>query len=151
MPRLLPRILKELAKGAEADDFAVPFVKRNTRQGRQMLQLVGDYVHRGRTKSILLDTPNPFTDRPLFRRHKTPKDAFGPVTLEMQEMQEAEREWSSNPYREWDDHRFAGSHRGCLLGQVRMLASPVRKCVVSRLYMPRGEYEAGFFDVFLWH
>lgn len=112
MPRLVPQLLKALAQ-AGPQSYRGPLVKRSRPRPHSLKKLrppEASFTHVGRTQSVLLDTPNPIINPPLYTHHKSPPPHT--VLLRRQvrkrgehaiprEMTEYERDWCSNPYRKF--------------------------------------------------
>ncbi|KAG9317596.1 hypothetical protein JVU11DRAFT_1805 [Chiua virens] len=130
MPRLLPRLVKILQETPLTHPSTKHVARSQNVGSRKRKSLyrpipsLPSFHPVGRTRSILLDE-NPVTDKRVFERHKRlpPRVHLGPraVVHEEQdvprEMTAQEREWWSSPY-------------------LRMLASPLRQCTLSKRYLP---------------
>ncbi|OAX43840.1 hypothetical protein K503DRAFT_680057 [Rhizopogon vinicolor AM-OR11-026] len=125
-PRLLPRLLKFLQDAPLPKSQSNGNVRRRKRVSmKKSVPETPSFTSDGRTRSILLDDANPITEGHFYDRHKSlpPKvhilrplhDTGGHD--HPREMTEEEREWWSSPY-------------------LRMLASPLRECQVTRKKLP---------------
>ncbi|TDL29698.1 hypothetical protein BD410DRAFT_36585 [Rickenella mellea] len=128
MPRLLPRLLECLARnplGPEIYRGPLTVRRRRRRSLWEPPEIPPSLSSSNRTHSVLLD----FTSKSLrkeYARHKTlpPVVNIQKTNKERplyedapREMTEQERRWWSSPY-------------------LRMLASPVRKCILTRRFLP---------------
>ncbi|KAF8897388.1 hypothetical protein BD779DRAFT_1490522 [Infundibulicybe gibba] len=128
MPRLLPQLIAALEKQPK-DTPHIPFDIAAFRPRRKSLYRpvpprpsLNPSRH---NKSVLLTSDNPITNSRLYAQHKRlpPRMALAPRHVrvhnhdESRGMSEQERQWWANPY-------------------LRMLASPIRKCIVTGQYIP---------------
>lgn len=126
MPRLLPRLLKILQDAPEP----ITLSNRHTRYKKRVSMKNANpgtptFTSEGRTHSILLDDANPITEGHLYNRHKSlpPRVRLVKPLQDIgehdhpREMTDEEREWWSSPY-------------------LRMLASPLRECQITRKKLP---------------
>ncbi|KAI0092602.1 hypothetical protein BDY19DRAFT_925171 [Irpex rosettiformis] len=142
MPRLIPRLLKALSRIPENSRDTNTYIpaappRRRTIRPRHVPTL-NVPSHLGRQRSVLLDEVNPITNSDAFRKKMSPQPLVRPVSAvpsvtEAQEddgeidvdelvnerriMTAEERGWWANPY-------------------LRMLASPMRQCIVTDLVQP---------------
>ncbi|KAI5119517.1 hypothetical protein M0805_002453 [Coniferiporia weirii] len=129
MPRLLPRLLKWLEKNPVTQpDYRGPLVlkRRRRRSLWRPLNRTVDAAFSGRRRSLLLDTDNFLTSPEEYVRHKTlppvlrlhgTQHAVKVDEDRPREMSAQERQWWSSPY-------------------LRMLSSPIRRCLVSNRLLP---------------
>ncbi|TFY61270.1 hypothetical protein EVG20_g7120 [Dentipellis fragilis] len=131
MPRLIPRLLKRLQSlPSSPSSPRIAHLPPKTKKWLSPHPQMADYTHAGRSDSILLDSSNPILhrkdyerhkDRPRFRLHPS-RNTSMPAAEAVEEsaprvMSEMERVWWANPY-------------------LRMLSSPIRKCVVTSKQLP---------------
>ncbi|KAG2369938.1 hypothetical protein BDR07DRAFT_1447317 [Suillus spraguei] len=127
MPRLLPRLLKILQDAPEP----ITLSNRHSRYKKRVsmkntIPKTPTFTSEGRAHSILLDDANPITEGHLYNRHKSlpPRVRLVKPLQDTgehdhpREMTDEEREWWSSPY-------------------LRMLASPLRECQITRKKLPR--------------
>ncbi|KII94669.1 hypothetical protein PLICRDRAFT_148733 [Plicaturopsis crispa FD-325 SS-3] len=132
MPRLLPRLLKEIEKqklGVSKENASAINDRANrprTKSLHRHRPPAPSYSHVGRTRSIILDPLFPAT---RIRRHKSrpPQVRVHKAALQNavargehdlpRRMSVEERQWWSSPY-------------------LRMLASPVRECLATKRHLP---------------
>ncbi|KAG0709498.1 hypothetical protein DFH29DRAFT_792915 [Suillus ampliporus] len=128
MPRLLPRLLKILQDAPQLNPARNGYTRYKKRVSmKKPVPETPSFTSAGRTHSILLDDANPITEGHLYDRHKSlpprvrllkPLQDTGEHD-HPREMTEEEREWWSSPY-------------------LRMLASPLRECQITRKKLPCG-------------
>lgn len=130
MPRLLPRLVKEILRTREkasTEGEKVAFFNEKPKLKNRVTPRLADssqtFSLHGRNKSILLDEVNPILHRDQFLHKKlglrkpfvrqdTDEKKDKPQTMSL-----AERGFSSNPY-------------------IRMLSSPLRQCILTGKYLP---------------
>ncbi|KAH9173456.1 hypothetical protein EDB89DRAFT_1850202 [Lactarius sanguifluus] len=134
MRQLIPRLLRRLKERSVAGETIRPLrpLAQGAKSLRRPLPPPPVFSGSGRSRSILLDEINPITKPKLYRRHKSlPPQLRLPDsqktrtvsrngTIEddvRREMTAEEREWYANPY-------------------LRMLSTPIRKCLMSSRYLP---------------
>ena len=153
MPRIIPRLNEQIKKQANHPTF-FPFPKPKRRKSLyRPLPPIPSFLPADYPTSILLAPENPVTTAWTYKRHKTlPPTTTPPATTpppswdssqtdSPRGMTPEEFRWWSNPYR------------ACLFllwiilfnkpSSVRMLASPLRHCIVMNRSLPSGE---SFFD-----
>jgi hypothetical protein len=111
MPRLIPRLLKAIARGEHlSGKYSGPLVSSRPRQRPSLWRPTKtsyDFTLGTRTRSFLLNEENPVIAPDLYRRHKKLppslqlKDMSSktPAGDEAREMSEEERSWWASPYR----------------------------------------------------
>lgn len=153
MPRLLPRLLETIAETTATQKKSFPFDIKALRNGKKSLYKPipprPSFHPSNHPRSILLaPSPNPITNSWDYVRHKTlpprvrlskqGKSRSAPNGFDRpREMTEDERRWWSSPYRKYAFffHMFELRPRAL----VRMLSSPIRRCIVSDRLLPSGE------------
>jgi hypothetical protein len=146
MPRLLPRLLKILQDAPEPNTRSNGYTRYKKRVSmKNTIPGIPTFSSEGRTHSILLDDVNPITEGYLYNRHKSlpPRVRLVKPLQDTgehdhpREMTDEEREWWSSPYRALD-----APFLQCLStyhsDAVRMLASPLRDCQITRKKLPCG-------------
>jgi hypothetical protein len=146
MPRIIPRLKEQIKKQANHPKF-YPLPKPKRRQSLYRPLPPNPSFHPADyPTSILLAPDNPVTNSWNYKRHKTLPPATVPPAPSLDSSQtdnprvmtSEEFQWWSNPYR------------ACLflycttlfskLSSVRMLASPLRHCIVTNRSLPTGEF-----------
>ena len=154
MRQLIPRLLRRLKARSLASEKIRPL--RPPGKGAKSLrkQLPPVPVFFGRSRSILLDDVNPIMHPKAYRRHKglppqvrlpdSQKETRtvsrdGTVEVDVRrEMTAEEREWWANPYRMFPLFLSVPSECPTHIQLVRMLSTPIRRCVQSLRYLPSG-------------
>ncbi|KAF8592652.1 hypothetical protein K439DRAFT_1400616 [Ramaria rubella] len=127
MPRFLPKLIQRI-KAEESYSLQIPSAttRPKSRTARRIIPTALPYPSfspHGRKRSILLDDVNPVIHHDAFTQHKrdapiVPSTARrGKHANASREMTALECEWWSNPY-------------------LRMLASPLRRCIVTEKQIP---------------
>lgn len=147
MPRILPR-LNALLKKQEHHPKYFPFPKPKRRKSLYRPPLpIPSFLPADYPTSILLAPDNPITNSWKYKRHKTLPPATIPPSLDSSQtdnprgMTSEEFRWWSNPYRACLFLFWTASFS--ISSSVRMLASPLRQCIVTNRALPSGE---SFFD-----
>ena len=144
MPRLLPRLIKEIEKhSGQVQNFPL---KRDKKRRKSLYRppLPSPSFHPSHhEQSILLADQSPVANAKAYARHKRlppimtrPRQTTGEAEDTQRQMTEKEFGWWSNPYRT--------SALFCILyykfnsNLVRMLSSTMRTCVVTNRTVPTG-------------
>ena len=158
MRRLLPRLLGRLKSRSITPEKIRPI--RPPAKGAKSLRKRSPPhpVFFGRSRSILLDDVNPIMHPKAYRHHKgLPPQVRLPESQKTRtvsrdgtveddvrrEMTAEEREWWANPYRMFHPTLRSSSEIAPLLKDgalVRMLSTPIRKCVQSMRHLPSGMF-----------
>ena len=147
MPRLLPRLVREVEKHTHQPKnfpFCRP-IKNPTKSLYKPPREAPSFHPSHHERSILLATPSPVCDTRAYVRHKRrPPNLvqYGCVDEESvdppRQMSDREREWWANPYRVFGYlvWLFFDVYLSLL---VRMLSSPLRTCILTNRTLPSGK------------
>ncbi|KAG7097125.1 hypothetical protein E1B28_004503 [Marasmius oreades] len=131
MPRILPRLIKKLAENPPrlSERFQHDSLRANKISLRRPVPTAPSFNPEDYPKSILISSKNPVSNSGEYIHHKSlppricvgkrvnTKDSKNYGHDAPREMTEEERGWWSSPY-------------------LRMLASPIRRCLVTGQYLP---------------
>lgn len=139
MPKLIERLLRQFQRpSASVNDIRKVKRQRRSRQ-RQSISAPADWTS-PRSHSIILDPVNPLIHREKYRLHKSdPPPAISQTSGRPDVSREPvgiEHDWWTNPYCASDEFRCRACALTCIA--VRMLASPIRKCILTHRYLPKG-------------
>ena len=144
MPRIIPRLNEQIKKQANLPTY-FPFPKpKRKRSLYRPPRPIPSFHPADYPTSILLASENPVTNSWNYKRHKTLPPATIPPSLDSNQidnprgMTSEEFRWWSNPYRACFFF-FGLLHSFSKSSSVRMLASPLRSCIVTNRTLPSGE------------
>ncbi|KAF8803674.1 hypothetical protein BYT27DRAFT_7108919 [Phlegmacium glaucopus] len=124
MPRILPRLNAQIEKQASHPKF-FPLPKRERRNSLyRPLPQIPSFHPADYPTSILLTPANPITNSWNYKRHKTLPPATAPPSLWDSSQTDKPREMTSDEFRWWSNP------------YLRMLASPLRQCIVTNRVLP---------------
>ncbi|KAF8504216.1 hypothetical protein JB92DRAFT_2738255 [Gautieria morchelliformis] len=130
MPRFLPTLVQRIKTIQKGRKHQSPTTRsspsRSTRHSVQTTPPYPNFSPHGRKESILLDDVNPILHSDVFTQHKLAPSVIPSLSgrgrhsngnRQAREMTDGECDWWSNPY-------------------LRMLASPLRQCIVTEKQLP---------------
>ncbi|KAF8165180.1 hypothetical protein B0H34DRAFT_226919 [Crassisporium funariophilum] len=124
MPRLLPRLIRELEKQKSQHSF-FPFPKRKRRRSLyRPPQLIPSFNPSSHDRSILLTPNNPVTNSHDYVYHKSLPPTTQRPTLGDTSQVDAPRRMTADEYKWWANP------------YLRMLASPMRFCLATNRHVP---------------
>lgn len=145
MPRIIPRLKEQIKKQVNLPTY-FPFPKPKRKKSLyRPPRPIPSFRPSDYPTSILLAPDNPITSSWDYKRHKTLPPAIIPPSLDSSQidkprvMTSDEFRWWSNPYRAFLFF-FGHLHPFSRSSSVRMLASPLRHCIVTNRTLPSGEF-----------